>query len=91
MMGTLASVMAGDKIRTFKDRFMASVTGDIEEVSGILKITRINVNYLLKIPDHQKTAACECFNNYIHLCPAAQSVVACIEINHTLDLEILED
>jgi hypothetical protein len=91
MMGTLASVMAGNKIRTFKDRFMASVTGDIEEVGGILKITRINVKYLLKIPEHQRAPALECFNNYIHLCPAAQSVIDCIEINHTLDMEIKED
>ena len=89
-MGTLASVMAGKKIRTFKDRFIASVTGDIEDVSGILKITRINVNYLLKLPDEKKDSALDCFNNYIHLCPAAQSVINCIEINHTLDMEIKE-
>lgn len=90
-MGTLASVMAGNKIRTFKDRFMASVTGDIEDVGGVLKITRINVKYLLKIPDQQRATALECFNNYIHLCPAAQSVIDCIEINHTLNMEIKED
>ncbi len=70
---------------------MASVTGDIEDVGGVLKITRINVKYLLKIPDQQRAPALECFNNYIHLCPAAQSVIDCIEINHTLDMEIKED
>jgi hypothetical protein len=48
MMGTLALVMAKKKIRTFRDRFMAKVTGDIEDVGGILKITRIDVRYLLK-------------------------------------------
>ncbi len=90
-MGTLASVMAGKKIRTFKDRFMATVTGDIEEVKGILKITRIDVRYLLKLPDLQRNAALECFNNYIELCPGAQSVIGCIEINHSLDMEKKED
>ena len=91
MMGTLATVMAGKKIRTFKDRFIASVTGDIEEVDGILKITRIDVKYLLKLPDKQRESAIECFNNYISLCPAAQSVIGCIDINHNLDLEKMED
>ncbi|GAB6193988.1 hypothetical protein [Desulfocastanea catecholica] len=91
MMGTLATVMAGKKIRTFKDRFIAKVAGDIEEVNGILKITRISVNYLLKLPDQQRDSALECFNNYIHLCPAAQSVIACINISHNLELEKKED
>jgi organic hydroperoxide reductase OsmC/OhrA len=87
MMGTLASVMAGKKIRTFKDRFIATVTGDIEDVNGILKITRIDVNYLLKLPDHQRNEAVECFNNYIEFCPGAQSVSDCIDITHQLNME----
>jgi organic hydroperoxide reductase OsmC/OhrA len=91
MMGTLATVLAGKKIRTFKDRFVATVTGDIEEVNGILKITRIEVKYLLKLPDHQRDSAVECFNNYIQLCPGAQSVVGCIDIQHTLEMETKED
>jgi organic hydroperoxide reductase OsmC/OhrA len=91
MMGTLASVMASQKIRTFKDRFKATVTGDIEEVNGILKITRIDVRYLLKLPDQQRNSALECFNNYIELCPGAQSVIDCIEIKHHLDMEKKED
>lgn len=87
-MGTLASVMAGKKIRTFQDRFKATVTGDIEDVDGVLKITRINVHYLLKLPDKQRDDATECFNNYIHKCPAAQSVIGCIDVNHELEMEI---
>ncbi len=91
MMGTLATVLAGKKIRTFKDRFVATVTGDIEEVNSILKITRIEVKYLLKLPDHQRDSAVECFNNYIQLCPGAQSVVGCIDIQHNLEMETKED
>ncbi len=90
-MGTLATVMAGKKIRTFKDRFIASVTGDIEEVNGILKITRIDVKYLLKLPEEQRDSAIECFNNYIQFCPAAQSVIGCIDVTHNLDLENSEE
>jgi len=71
----------------FKDRFVASVTGDIEEVDGILKITRINVRYRLKLPDNQRELANECFNNYIGLCPGAQSVIGCIDLQHSLTME----
>ncbi len=90
MMGTLATVLAGKKIRTFQDRFKAEVTGDIEDVDGVLKITRIKVRYLLKLPDSHQSAAVECFNNYIHKCPAAQSVIGCIDVDHELKMEIEE-
>ena len=91
MMGTLATVLAGKKIRTFQDRFRATVTGDIEAVDNVLKIVRINVHYLLKLPDTQREAAVECFNNYIHKCPAAQSVIGCIDVNHELEMETLAE
>lgn len=90
-MGTLASVMAGKKIRTFKDRFIAKVVGDIEDVNGILRVTRIDVEYVLKLPDRQRDDALECLNSYIERCPAAQSVIGCIDINHSLDFETVED
>lgn len=88
-MGTLATVLAKKKIRTFQDRFKATVTGDIEDVDGVLKITRIRVHYLLKLPDEQRKDAEEGFNNYIHLCPGAQSVIGCIEIDDELEMETM--
>ena len=91
MMGTLATVLARKKIRTFQDRFETTVTGDIEDVAGVLKISRIYVRYLLKLPDAQQKDAMECFNNYIHKCPAAQSVIGCIDVNHELKMETLQE
>lgn len=66
---------------------LATVTEDIEDVDGALKVTRINVQYLLRLPDTQQKTAKECFNNYIHKCPAAQSVIGCINVNHDLKME----
>lgn len=86
MMGTLAAVLAKKKIRTFQDRYMATVTGDIEDVNGVLKITRINVNYQLTLPADKRADAEAAFNNYITLCPAAQSVVEAITITHALNM-----
>ena len=86
MMGTLAAVLAKKKIRTFQDRYMATVTGNIEDVNGILKITQINVHYRLKLPANKRADAEEAFNNYITLCPAAQSVVDAIDITHEIEM-----
>jgi uncharacterized OsmC-like protein len=52
----------------------------------VLKIVRINVHYRLKLPADRRADAQEAFNNYITLCPAAQSVVDAIKINHELEL-----
>ncbi|MFZ0134105.1 MAG: OsmC family protein [Desulfobacterales bacterium] len=87
MMGTLATVLAKKKIRTFQDRFAASVVGDIEDVGGVLKITRIEVAYTLKLPKEQVADARAALDDYLHLCPAAQSVIECIRITHNLTLQ----
>jgi hypothetical protein len=91
MMGTLAAVLAGKKIRTFKDLFKAIVTGDIEDVDGVLKITRINVGYWLKLPKEKRkrAEAKDALGTYLKLCPGAQSVIGCIDINHELTMEDL--
>jgi organic hydroperoxide reductase OsmC/OhrA len=86
MMGTLATVLAKRKIRTFQDRYMATVTGDIQEVNGVLKITHIHVHYHLKLPADKRPEAEAALNNYIHLCPAAQSVIEAINITHDLEM-----
>ncbi|MBC8246451.1 MAG: OsmC family protein [Deltaproteobacteria bacterium] len=84
MMGTLAKVLAEKKIRTHRDLFTADVAGDIEDVDGILKITRIHVHYRLRADVSKKEAAHEALNNYLSKCPAAQSVIGCIRVSHDL-------
>jgi organic hydroperoxide reductase OsmC/OhrA len=87
MMGTLAVILAGKKIRTFEHLYRAEVTGDIEDVDGILKVTRIKVHYFLKVSEEKWEDANEALDAYLHLCPAAQSVIGCIDISHELSLE----
>ncbi|MEJ2684763.1 MAG: hypothetical protein P8Z71_10250 [Candidatus Sulfobium sp.] len=87
MMGTLATVLAGKKILTTKDRYRAEVEGDIENVNNILKITRIRVTYHLKLQREQSREAREAFSSYLHLCPAAQSIIGCIAIEDDLTIE----
>jgi organic hydroperoxide reductase OsmC/OhrA len=89
MMGTLAAVLAGKKIKTFKDQYKAIVTGDIENVDGVLKIKHINVEYHLELPREKRKDATEALDHYITSCPAAQSVIGCIDITHELFMEDL--
>ncbi len=89
MMGTLAAELAGKGIRTHKEVYRAETTGDIEDIGGILKITRIDVTYFLKVPEEKKDEARQTFESYISSCPAAQSVIGCIEIRHSLNMEAL--
>jgi organic hydroperoxide reductase OsmC/OhrA len=87
MMGTLATVLAGKKIPTPGDRYRADVEGDIENVDGVLKITRIAVTYHLKVPHEKAEDAREALLVYIKRCPAAQSVIGCIRIEDDLVIE----
>ncbi len=80
MMGTLATVLAGKKIPTFSDRYCADVEGDVEDVDGVLRITRIRVAYTLSVPPGKVEDAREALKTYITKCPAAMSVRGCIEI-----------
>jgi organic hydroperoxide reductase OsmC/OhrA len=88
MMGTLAGGLAGKRIPTPEDHYWADVEGDIEDVNGILKITRIRVHYHLKIPKEKAADAREAFSSYLVRCPAAQSVIECIQIQDQLMIEI---
>jgi hypothetical protein len=91
MMGTLATVLAKKKIRTFQDRYRAEIAGEIEDVDGVLKITRILVAYYLNAPQDQEQNAREALESYLTLCPAAQSVIGCIDIQHVLYFEAREN
>ena len=84
MMGTFAAMLAKSKIPTPTDRYRAEVSGDIEAVDGVLKITRIGVHYTLKLAPDKRDDAKECFATYLPGCPAAQSVIGCIKIEHKL-------
>ena len=89
-MGTLAKVLAGKDIPTPDERYWADVEGDIENVNNILKITQIRVKYNLKVPQGKTDEAKEALSSYLSLCPAAQSVIGCIQITDEATIEEVE-
>ena len=90
-MGTLATVLAGKKIPTFGDRFRADVEGDVEDVDGILRITKIRVKYTLKIPKGKADDVREALSTYLVRCPAAMSVKGAIEISDSAEIAELAE
>ena len=87
MMGTLARFLAERQIPTPEDRYRAEVEGDIENVNNVLKITQIRIRYYLKAPSGKSREAKEAFSSYLTSCPAAQSVIGCIQIQDRLMVE----
>ena len=90
MMGTLAAVLAGKKNPTYGDRFRADVEGDIEDVGGILKITRIRVRYTMKGPPGKTEEARQALGEYLVKCPGAMSVQGAIELIDSAEITELE-
>jgi len=89
MMGTLATFLAGKKIPTPEEHYWADVEGDIENVNNVLKITKIRVKYNLKVPQGKVAEARNAFSSYLNSCPAAQSVIGCIDIKDDIVIEEL--
>ena len=86
-MGTLATALARKKIPTPEDRYWADVEGDIENVNNVLKITQIRVMYHLKVLPGKAEETKEAFSSYLVFCPAAQSVIGCIQIKDDIVIE----
>jgi organic hydroperoxide reductase OsmC/OhrA len=89
MMGTLATMLARKEIPTPEDRYWADVEGDIEDVNNVLKITRIRVKYHLKVLRAKADEARQTLSSYLAFCPAAQSVIGCIQIKDEAEIEEL--
>ncbi len=58
---------------------VADVEGDIEDVDGVLKITKIRLKYRFKIPTGSRDKAERALETYADKCPAYLSVKGCID------------
>ena len=64
----------------------ADVEGDIEDVGGVMKITRIRVHYRFRIPAGTREKFERLLGSYAEQCPAYQSVKGCIECTWGADM-----
>jgi hypothetical protein len=62
------------------------VEGDIEDVNGVLKITKIRLKYTFTIPHGLKDKADRALAVYAEKCPAYMSVKDCIDCSWEADI-----
>ena len=60
------------------NNLVAQVQGDIEDVDGVMKITKIRLRYEFKIPSGTKEKVDRVLASYAEKCPAYQSIKDCI-------------
>jgi uncharacterized OsmC-like protein len=69
------------------ENVVAQVEGDIEDVEGVLKITKIRLHYRFTIPAGTREKADRSLATYADKCPAYQSVKGCISCSWTAAIE----
>lgn len=87
MTGTLGGALEVRGIPSYPDKLSSAVEGDIEDVDGVMKITKIRVHYDLKIPVGKKDEAQRALDVHERGCPAAMSVKGCISVSWTATIE----
>ena len=68
------------------ENLRADVEGDIEDVDGVLRITRIRVRYRVRVPSGKREEVERALEVYADRCPAYQSVKGCIDVSWDADL-----
>ena len=74
-------------IPSHPDKLRAQVEGDIEDVDGVMKITRIRVRYHITLPKGKRDEAQRALDVHERGCPAAMSVKDSIAIEWSADFE----
>jgi hypothetical protein len=69
------------------DNLVAQVEGDIEDVSGVMKITKLRLRYRFRVPVGMREKVDRVLESYAEKCPAYQSVKGCIDCSWNADIE----
>jgi uncharacterized OsmC-like protein len=69
------------------ENLVAQVEGDIEDVDGVMRITRIRLHYRFKVPAGTREKVDRLLEVYAEKCPAYQSVKGCIECSWDAEIE----
>lgn len=68
------------------ENLRADVEGEIENVDGVLRITRIRLLYHVRIPPGKRSEVERALEAYADKCPAYQSIKGCIDVSWDADL-----
>ena len=73
-------------IEASREKIQADVEGDIEAIDSVMRITRIRVRYLLRIPAGTREKVERAVATHATKCPAAYSVKGCIDLDIAADI-----
>jgi hypothetical protein len=68
------------------NNLFSEVEGDIEDVAGVLKISKIRLCYHFSVPSGLREKAERALAVYFDACPAYQSVKGCIDCSWTAEI-----
>lgn len=86
MLGTLNGALAVRGIRLAPDDIEAAVEGTNELVDGIIRLTRIDVRYRLRIPAGTRDTVDRALSRHRDKCPTAQSLVGAVAVEWEADV-----
>ena len=69
------------------ENLVARVEGDIEDVNGVMRITRIRLHYRFRVPAGTREKVDRLLEVYADKCPAYQSVKGCIDCSWDAEVE----
>jgi uncharacterized OsmC-like protein len=69
------------------DNLVAHVEGDIEDVDGVMKITKVRLRYQFRIPVGMREKVDRVLDSYAEKCPAYQSVKGCIDCSWNAEID----
>ncbi len=69
------------------NNLVAQVEGDIEDVDGVMRITKIRLQYRFQVPAGSREKVDRLLASYAEQCPAYQSVKGCIDCSWEADIE----
>ncbi|MGF1580625.1 MAG: OsmC family protein [Gemmataceae bacterium] len=86
MTGTLGSALEARNVPS-AGNLKAQVEGDIEDVEGVMRITKIRIKYQFTIPTGSREKVDRALETYSEKCPAYQSVKECIACSWEAEIE----
>jgi uncharacterized OsmC-like protein len=87
MLGTLGGALEARGISLDGDAMRASVAGVNEIVDGIIKLTRIDIHYTLRIPAGSREVVDRALSRHREKCPTAMSLRDAVAVEWTADVE----
>jgi organic hydroperoxide reductase OsmC/OhrA len=87
MLGTLNGALEVREIKLDADAIMARVTGINEIVDGLPVLTRVEIDYRLRIPKGTREVVERALDRHAAKCPTAATLRGAVEVSWTAEIE----